>query len=392
MAQNKKSVIKKNNKKFARAVKILVFICALVIVLCGVGILLYSVGSFPDFNKHIDTTLMKIKENKSSDSVKSDEQKNMDSEVTPLATVFDQTVTFSGLLLGEMNFFTPEITSKTQETQNEWDTKFVKYISHYPSVTNVCKFSDCYIFLDAQPSLIRVNIQTGEVKRTPCPVYPGSNAIVKDSDYLFDGRDGRQYVFSFDPLNSDLDTMVDFNMFPNNLDINKKLLTYYIDKIAPDSKTTEVILDNLYNWAGFSKDNVLPKMNFIDPESIDTLFSLESNIKNVSVISPTLFVFSPTIQGIYKIGLCDKKGSWLKKRAYVAVFSNDELILVSLDYKSDEPQIQLQLSNRQLYYIVAGNFSDSITVAADSEGSIMQSSSNDEIKKDPLFLKIQEVD
>jgi len=389
MNKTKKEKIKKN-KQFVRIAKIFAFICALIIIVCGVGILLYSVGSFPDFNQHIDSVLTKIIQNKDTESINNAEQKNVELEKNSLASVFDKSVIFSGLLLGEIDFSTPEIISKNKLAENEWNTKDIKYNSQYPIVTNVCKFSDCYIFLDAKPSLIQVNIQTGEIKQTSCPVYPGAKACIKDSDYVFEGRDGRQYVFSFDTLASDLDTIKNFTMFSQNTD--EKKLSYYMEKVAPNLKLTEAILDNLANWADYSENDVLPKMHFIDPDAIDTLYNLETNTKDISMSKPTLFVFSPNSQGVYKIGLCDKKGSWLKKRAYVAIFTKDELSLVSLDYKSDEPQIQLQLSNRQLYYIVTGLFNDSMTIVDDSEGFIKHPSNNENIEWEQMFLKIEAVD
>lgn len=349
----------KKTKKKSHAGKIIGSIVALVIIFFGVGSLMYFTGNFPEFNKKVDSVFIMINEDLSIPKAidKSSEMTKNENDIKLiLPSVFAKQPVFSGLLLGEIDFSSDEMINAYEKALEEWKIRNFEYFSDYVRLTNISQAEDCFIFMDSEPSIVCINKQNGEVKKTFCPVYPGTKGWLKDSDYVFEGRDSLQYVFSFDATNSKLDTVTTTvkNFSKNEI----KPLSYYIEKVSLDKKSEEAVIDGLSNWASYDKDEPLPNLQFIDANKIDTLYSIKSNDAQYTLTSPSLFVFSPIEQGLYKIGLSDKDGVWLRTRGYVAIYTNGELSLVSLDYSSDEPQIQLQLSNRQFYYIAAGNFAE----------------------------------
>lgn len=390
MSQNKT----KNKNKGKKKSKVgIVFFTAItfILLLFIVSFFVYMVGSYPDFNSRVDDLLLKIE---NSDSItqgeKQDESETLNSvekaektTVVTKASVFSTNAVFSGLLLGEIDFDAENIIKDSLQAQTDFNIQQPNYSSDYPIVSSINSFEDCFVFLDAQPALVRIHKQTGEEKRTECPVYPGSKACVIDTDYIFSGRDGRQYIFSFGSNSENYNSVKNYTEYVNEANS----LSYYMKKIAPDAKAQSSILDSLKIWASFSDDDNLPEMQFIDANKLDELYSMKSNIETNDFTAPSLFVFSPNEQGLYKIGLCNDEGLWLNTRAYVAIFTGDELSLVSLDYKSDEPQVQLQLSNRQLYYIVAGNFSDTSEFG---EYSNLREDESEKTQRSQMFLKIEE--
>ncbi|OJF76528.1 MAG: hypothetical protein BKP49_06775 [Treponema sp. CETP13] len=370
----------KKTKKKSPAGKILGSIVALIIIFFGVGSLMYFTKNFPEFNNKIDLIFTTINNDLSNSNNISKNHEIIPIEKDTkliLPSIFTQQPVFSGLLLGEVDFTSDESITANKNAQEEWKIRNFEYVSDYVQVTNISQGEDCFIFIDSEPALVCIEKQTGEVKRTVCPVFPGTKGWLKDTDYVFVGRDSLQYVFSFDAINSKLDTVATTE---KNISINEeKPLSFYLEKIALDKKSEVAVLDGLRNWASYDENASLPTLQFIDATKIDTLYPIKSNDIQYDLKTPSLFVFSPLKQGLYKIGLSDDAGTWLRTRAYVAIYTKGELSLVSLDYDSDRPQVQLQLSNNQLYYIAAGNFSE------------RESLINSQEDRPQLFLKIMAV-
>ncbi|HZK20269.1 MAG TPA: hypothetical protein VFC68_06055, partial [Treponemataceae bacterium] len=220
--------------------------------------------------------------------------------------------------------------------------------------STICEFADCFVFFDSEPALVCIHKENFEVKRIASPVFPGAKAISNGKDLIVQGRDGQEYVFVFGNDIAQLDVLENFGFM-----YYEQTLAYYKNKIEPDKKSKEAILDGVSNWAGSPHGKELPQMKFVHANNIEHIYAINNDIFENKTI-PSLFVFSPIKQGIYKIGICNENKKWLQIPAFVAVFNDGELSIVSLDYKSDEPQVQLQLSNQKLYYIVAGKFADHV--------------------------------
>jgi hypothetical protein len=199
------------------------------------------------------------------------------------------------------------------------------------------------------PSLIVIDLQDGRLLlERAVPVYPDGPASVQGGMYLVSGRDGFRYSFVFsgyDGLSGNHEPDVFDTFIPVYADLTDQVLESYI---KPSSAVTEVMLDKLSNWQGFTGVKDLP-----DPQlyiSHDAPYPFTQG---------GLFVFSPEVQDTYAFGMCDETGSWIQARAFTAIFTDTgEMQAVSLDYVADRPQLSVPLSDREVYYILSGFLTD----------------------------------
>jgi hypothetical protein len=358
---------KKNN--FGKVFVIFICICIIILALL---ILLYLTKSFPDFNQRVDNVLenihflpeketvsevipellpkLEILENPilslepfyggqvaGSFSLESKTELWTVSELEFSITDSDYSITCIGPISRFASDYQGEAVSESSWT----------YTGSYPILSKPGVFADSVVFIDAEPSLVQLDLITGAVvNKVPSPVYPSVNSLIQGKKYIFQGRDGNQYIFSFD--HTDIANTISSVPSFSTLEMI----------FAPELPVQEIILDKLKNW-GIEPDSnyfvapiVLPEMN--------VPFNFSNEIK------PCLLAFSPEQQGTFTIGLCGEDGKWITANAFIALFTDQgEMRGVSLDYVANQPQIELHVSDTEIYYIVTGYFDEPLNKESD---------------------------
>lgn len=352
--------------------KVLIIFGSLCIIILALLTLLYLTKSFPDFNKRVDNVLEKMsllpKEEVVSEvqpellpkleipenpiltlepfyvgqaagnfSLESKTEFWTSSELEFAITDYDYSITCSG----PIGRFAPDYQGYPVP-ESSWT-----YTGTYPILSKPGVFADSVVFIDSEPSLVQLDLLTGDlVNKMPSPVYPSVNALIQGKKYIFQGRDGNQYIFSF----GDIDIVDTVSSVPSFSSLEMSF--------APELSVQEIILDKLKTWGAEADSNYFVAPVVIPEINEPFLFSTE--------IKPCLLAFSPEQQGTFTIGLCEKDGKWTTANAFIALFTEQgEMRGVSLDYVANQPQITLHVSDTEIYYIVTGYYEEPENKEAD---------------------------
>ncbi len=162
-----------------------------------------------------------------------------------------------------------------------------------------------------------------------------------------------ELAFREEPVTEGPVTVVATEITPVSSTGTAQLPVSVIDYLKPTPQAAKLILAGFKNWSG-DISTVLPELSFFYPRNGDGSWSLP-----VDNYETRLIPFSPDEQGMYTIGLSEKRGGWIQALAFVAVFEETgELLAVSVDYHSDRPQVSLHLRDDRMYYIAQGFFTD----------------------------------
>lgn len=213
--------------------------------------------------------------------------------------------------------------------------------SEWRYITEPCVFGKYFAVFTGEPELQIFNISTGMIYKCETPAYPEKILRFDEDILVFTGRDGETYYFSFtgEPLKT---TKTETNKTPKDL--------FY-----PDEKCSSAIKSRLDMWTD-KKIDKLPSVSFFPAEngsaSTSALYDTETGL--------SVYAYSPTVQGKYKVGFADENGAWSDCSAYVFVFLQDgELLSMSFEYYADKPQVEVNLSDKEIYYFVCGSMSES---------------------------------
>lgn len=228
------------------------------------------------------------------------------------------------------------------------------YEGEYPVVASIAEFSDALVFIDAQPSLVCLDKETGaELLRLPCGVYPGGDAFARRTSYYFTDRAGDWYEIRFEPGHMSPDRL----SLPLQVEDAGNLLEELHQSLLPGKTALDFINAKMNGILSVSPAAMVPESLLYAPEGEPVSFARE-------LVSPAL-VFSPKEQGTYTLGLCNREGGWIRDNAFVVLYTMaGEALAISLDYVADRPQITTHLSDQELYIACAGFFPDSLIIDA----------------------------
>ena len=226
-----------------------------------------------------------------------------------------------------------EVRAKRFSHSSEW-----KYISESYVF---CKF---FAIFTGEPELQIFDITSGLIYKCDVPVYPDKILCFDEKSLVFSGRDGESYYFSF----------TGEKLFNNNTEAPKSMKDFF----TPDEKCTAAIKSRLDMWTD-KKIDKLPPVSFFPTSS-----GSNTSVTSCSYDSEdglAIYVYSPSVQGKYRIGFTDENGAWSDCSAFVFVFLQDgEMLSMSFEYYADKPQVEVHLSDKEIYYFVCGNMNDSV--------------------------------
>ena len=219
--------------------------------------------------------------------------------------------------------------------------KHFSYSSEWRYITEPYVLGKYFAIFTGEPELQVFNISSGMIYKCDVPAYPDKILRFDEQMLIYSGRDGETYYFILngEPLKTANDGM-------------KKTPK---DIFYPDEKCSSAIKSRLDMWTD-KKIDKLPSVLFFPSEngsaSTSALFDSEAGL--------SVYAYSPSVQGKYKVGFTDENGVWSDCSAYVFVFLQDgELLSMSFEYYADKPQVEVNLSDKEIYYFVCGIMSES---------------------------------
>lgn len=218
------------------------------------------------------------------------------------------------------------------------------YESSWPFVTEPVLCDGIVLSVTAEPAFMVFSADNGALlKKEDCPIYPGESAYFENNILMLSGRDGNTYQFRMN---------ADYSFTDIHSEKVEEQGGYFLSLFEPDKKTADFITSRIKTWSA-DENRVLPDIKLytghINEEGNGNFWAQQTEGET------TMFVFTPDKQGMYQIGLADENGAWITANAFVAVFGEGgDLKQVSLDYVANKPLIKQQLSDSEIYYIVAG--------------------------------------
>lgn len=349
----------------------IILICCIILVLCvtGAALLLYYTERIPSFNSAVDTILSAPIVENEVDLIPSLPEGACLRDLSPRFIGVSENIislepfsfprtagAYSCILKDDGYVLECLVTTAERYVEQNILQKFLRmkteiipaeqrqlwsYTCQFPIVSTPCFSADSVIFITAEPRLIVLDLETGEIRMSvECPVYPDSDALLKDSIYYFNGRNGERYAFDFTADVSSA-ALEEYRIASEPAaDISLQRV------VSPNAIFTENLLSQLSQW--------LPEKQSLSPSDIEPVL-IPSSGGPAAIRYPDydVAVFSPEEQGLYTVGVGDNAGLWLQMNAVAAVFTLDgEMVQTSLDYVSDRPQITLHLSDTEVYYLV----------------------------------------
>ena len=318
--------------------------------------IVYKAGSFHVYNSIIDGIISKVTSLFSKNNFKSEGFSDISNSTAlsapPSDALFQETLniditdkkpvfcgTYTGNILEEASKETPGFVTDKFSVKTE---KF-SYSFDWRIVSSPCSYGSYLAVFTGEPVLNIFNWSKGLVYTCTVPVYPDSIKYFNQDILVFNGRDGNTYYFDLN------------GKTPDKLE-EKKVKTPK-QFFEPDVKCTASILSRLEMWTD-KKIEKLPHISFFPTDSTTGMQNTSSLYdKDLSL---EIYAYSPQIQGRYKIGFADENGSWSTFPAFVFVFLHDgELLTMSFEYYADKPQVEVQLSDNELYYFVCGSMDNS---------------------------------
>lgn len=337
--------MKKKNRTF---LLILLFILIAFFLLFFV----YKIGSFSNYTAFVDDMIGRIKSIPGTNDKKSetDGQISGDSEASNLkpdnsflmtdnVDITRKNPVFCGLYDGTakepVSNDTPGFITEPYNIRTE---KF-SYESEWKFITAPCSYGSYMAVFTGEPALNIFSWFDGLLYSCSIPVYP-EKIIFFDSDLLvFNSRDGGTYYFD---LNGD-------THFPSDSKTTNSLKQLF----EPDAKCASSIISRLEMWTD-KKMSKLPPVSFFPAETASGLKNTSSLYDRESAL--VIYVYSPPVQGRYKVGFADENGNWSSSGAFVFVFLQDgEMLSMNFEYYADKPQVEVNLSENEFYYFVCGS-------------------------------------
>ncbi len=248
------------------------------------------------------------------------------------------------------------------------------YGGEYPVVASIAEFSDALVFIDAQPSFVCLDKETGaELLRLPCGVYPGGEAFARRTSYYFTDRGGDWYEIRFEPGHTSPTRL----SVPFQVEDAGNLQEELYQSLLPGKTALDFINAKMNGILSVSPAAMVPESLLYAPEGKPVSFVRE-------LVSPAL-VFSPKEQGTYTLGLCNQEGIWIRDNAFVVLYTMaGEALAISLDYVADRPQITTHLSDQELYIACAGFFPDSLIIDAGVSDDFRDGAAGASPQEEPL--------
>jgi hypothetical protein len=333
--------VKKNHNGF---VGLLIFL-ALIAMLTFV----YMVGTFSHFNSFVDSIISGVAglfgKQIEQDVITEDEAENfdeliiVDTEDYPEIDISQKNPVFCGKYIGNTDTFSIKRPNATLFKVTGFDvkTKHFSYSSGWKYISEPVMFSKYLAIFTGEPELQIFDITSNLIYSCAVPVYP-DKIVHFDSDIIiFNGRDGNTYYFEWNGKTAINKEDASTRKSPKEM-------------FNPDSKCSAAIKSRLDMWTD-KKIDKLPSVSFFPTGNESGTTTLYDSSTGLSI-----YAFSPLEQGKYKIGFAEENGTWSDCRAFVFVFLQDgEMLSMSFEYYADKPQVEVSLSDNELYYIVCGN-------------------------------------
>ncbi|MCQ2612031.1 MAG: hypothetical protein MJ183_00315 [Treponemataceae bacterium] len=378
------------------------FFLAGLLIVAGLLTAAYFAGSFPSFNRAVDTAVQKItflvtkKSVEKKDAANSAEASESvaETEDNPSVTDYEELseeseesnsiieeiisepvsaakIPDKALILAE----NPVLYSLTDESaekiyrntgadlQNVKDAISMDFYNGYAILTPVVEFADADAFITSEPRLVVRNRKDNSVSFEQWDInYPLGRACAWENAFVFAGRDGKNYAFVFGDNLPQGEFAAETQKSPMSCEENLFSAFTASDKFYGSLRNELYLLGiNAFSSGEF------PETGFFLPPDEDNNFATGY----FSIDRTSVFVFSPMEQGLHTISLVDEKGAVVKERTFVAVFSeNGERLSMSLGYLDDRPVTSLHLDDSIFYYIVSGAF-DGAEIPEESKGRIV---------------------
>ena len=329
------------------------FLIVLVIFLASIALLffVYKAGTFSHYNALVDHVIGDIaglfgaRSKISMDNDESSEDFNEFPDIDFSEYSDIDIAEKNPVFCGRYSVSAPASAEKVQAwfKTSDFDVRArcFSYKSEWRYIAEPFVFGKYFAIFTGEPELQIFNYSSGLIYSCPVPVYPDKILFFDENLLVFAGRDGETYYFSFtgEPMSD-----------ANNSEIRKSPKEYFY----PDEKCTAAIKSRLDMWTDKKVDK-LPAVSFF-PAGTDVgtsaLYDIESGL--------SVFAYSPALQGKYKVGFADADGAWSDCSAFVFVFLQDgEMLSMSFEYYADKPQVEVNLSDKEIYYFVCGNMSTS---------------------------------
>lgn len=387
--------------KKTSGVKIFFIIFGILVVACGVLVGLYFSNLLPSFNESVNQVL-KLNQVSQEDIQRSqreellkqqtsikglyphllptnEENVNLVKEVRQslppsiLSFKDDYSISYFGIqketaVLGGYES-SPTIHQKDVVNTSSHDALW-SYIGSFPPIAPPADFSDCIVFIDAQPALVCLDKTSGaEIFRIPCEVYPGTESFSRNTSYYFKSKTDNWYEVKFEKGFTLPETLSPAREVIVQNNIEQELY----DSLLPEQTALDFIDAKMNGLL-----SVTPPVSVA--ESI--LYYPQEPVAFIpNTISPT-FVFAPQEQGTYTLGLCDQDGTWVRDKAFVVLYTMaGEALAISLDYVADRPQITTHLSDQELYMACAGFFPDSLILDPSASQDFRETSEANPLEK-----------
>ncbi|MCR4713486.1 MAG: hypothetical protein K5751_03805 [Treponemataceae bacterium] len=344
--------------------KTFLIICIILLFLIGLLFFVYRAKSFYGYNQLVDRIISsvaglfgnhaEIDVSESNSSEDFCEFADIDFSNFPDIDVSQKNPVFSGKFYGLISNLLDD--SETETTTSLSDTglplfkisdfelkaKNFLYDSEWKYIVEPFLFGKYLAVFTGEPGLQIFSLSSGMIYECEVPVYPDKILYFNENSLIFSGRDGEKYYFSFtgEPL---------FATNPGEVRISPK------ESFYPDEKCAAAIKSRLDMWTDKKIDKLPPVSFFATGSGTAGTSAVYDNETGLSI-----YAYSPTEQGKYKVGFADEKGTWSNCSAFVFVFLQDgEMLSMSFEYYADKPQVEVNLSDREIYYFVCGAMNDS---------------------------------
>lgn len=332
-----------------KSTKLFLIFFVLIVLIGGIGFSLYFFKIIPQFNSFVDN-LLNIKPEEVVE-VMEEEQIVIPMKKLPIINGIDYVIqsdliqkfkvdeNLEDYALHSINLIL-EDNGYTLSASGDfsWKTEF-----EYPVVSSPSIYGNKIGLITADNQFLLLNINSGYVSdEIALGVFCDlsfesedfSNNYLISPFYDFTSVDGVEYSVI-------LKSEDNYNFSVKTPEVKKVLSP--LENFSPSKEIMENIVSYTSTWGTDITVDTFPKVKF---------FTEENNllIDNKSV---NFYLYSPKEQGKHSIGLMNENGSFINDNAVVALFKEDgTFVEVSLDYDATEPNIDVHLSDDELYYII----------------------------------------
>ena len=347
-----------------KSFKSFLIVSIVLLLLIGLLFFVYKTKSFSGYNQLVDRIISSVTglfgthtENNVSESDSAEdfyEFADIDFSEFPDIDITKKNPVFCGHFYGSISDLFDDNESETMSRLpdtslplfkiNDFELKAKNFLynSKWKYIVEPFSFGKYLAVFTGEPELQIFSLTSGMIYECEVPVYPDKILCFNEDALVFSGRDGEKYYFSFtgEPL---------FAANRGEVRISPK------ESFYPDEKCAAAIRSRLDMWTD-KKIEKLPSVSFFatgtGAAGTSALYDNEAGL--------AIYAYSPDVQGKYKVGFADEKGIWSNCSAFVFVFLQDgEMLSMSFEYYADKPQVEVNLSDREIYYFVCGAMNDS---------------------------------